>query len=322
MKRRLLKTLAVATVAATLPVAAVSLASASIVQPTPKEVVTFDPAKGQLPHGIAFDASGAMWVSFLGSGEVMRIALDGTQTSYPVIPPGQGALTGIAIDRQGHVFVGATGASAFAQLPGVYEIADGTAARVMTLPPGSAPSGLAFYGSDLYVADSRLGTIWRYQPTTTGDNAVLWLNSWLLAPQPTVGATGLAAYQGALYAAVSDTGLILRIPVTSAGLPGIAATMIAVPAQSPLVGAYGIAFDKRGNLYVATTSHNALFRVAPGGEPVQLAGLGEDMTYPSMIAFGTANGERQHLYITEAALRFGDPCVMKLDVGVRGLPLP
>ena len=93
-----------------------------------------------------------------------------------------------------------------------------------------------------------------------------------------------------------------------------------------LWGADGIAVDRRNNVYVAANAERDIVRVGPGGRLRVLASFaaGDPLFSPSDIAFGTVRGERTEVFISDFA-RFTAGVgagVVKMNVGVPGLPLP
>ena len=161
--------------------------------------------------------------------------------------------------------------------------------------------------------------------------AELWLQHPLLAPPPgkvripgvpmaipTPGANGLGFYGGDLYVASSGQGIIVRIPLRPNGRAG-----------TPVVRfrhVFGddFAFDIRGNLYVTTDPQNTLVRIGPASDTTVLATIADGLSGPSAAAFGTRPGDRTTLYVTDLSYfsPVKRPGLLKLDVGVPGLPLP
>ena len=94
------------------------------------------------------------------------------------------------------------------------------------------------------------------------------------------------------------------------------------------MGADGLAFDARGNLYVAVIGQSSLVWVSSDGETVRtLATTDDGLDFNSAVAFGTGRGARQTLFIVNFAISdfFGappgeGPALLSLDVGVPGQP--
>ena len=100
-----------------------------------------------------------------------------------------------------------------------------------------------------------------------------------------------------------------------------------------LIGADGIAFDKAGNLWIATNRRNAIMAITPegeGGRRIIEVAKNDNMgplEFPSSVAFA---GES--LYITnfdvggmgdneDNSLGIG-PSIVRIQLGVEGLPSP
>jgi sugar lactone lactonase YvrE len=149
----------------TLPVTA--SASSSV-----QTLVTFNPAAGEFPEGVAVDKTGNIYVSVTPLGQIRRFAPDGSESLLTTLPAtGQIGPTGLAVDASGNVY--AADVTFDPATRGVYRIArDGTSERL----PGSGaiqfPNGLAFdQRGNLYVTDSILGAVWRIP---RGGAAEIW----------------------------------------------------------------------------------------------------------------------------------------------------
>ena len=70
-------------------------------------LVQMDPAQGQLPEGIAVGKD-ALYVGMAPSSQVFRVTRDGKVTPFaqlPQIPPGQGFMVGMALDERENLYV-------------------------------------------------------------------------------------------------------------------------------------------------------------------------------------------------------------------------
>ena len=313
--RRLARTLAVAAVCLTV------LALPAVAAPA------FDPTLGELPEGIAIDRQGGVFVTMAPLGQIRAVAPDGSQATIAQVTPagaGFGPL-GLAFDRAGDLYVAAaTFAPATA---GVYRVADdGTSERIAGSEAIGLPNGLAFDDrGSLYVTDSVAGAVhrigrdgsvepWTADPLLEGDGSFGF--------GVPFGANGIAHRHGALYVAVTEKGRIVRIPIGRDGDAGA----IEVVAEDPLlVGADGIAFDVRGNLYVAANAQNALRRLTPGGDIETLATAAGGLDFPSSLAFGRGPLDHGTLLVTSFAAGApggAGPGIVAIDAGVPGQPLP
>lgn len=295
-------------------------------------VVTFDPSRAEAPENLVFDHRGNLYLNMALTGEVRRIAPDGTQSTLARLRPGTGtstnALLGLAVDRRDDVYALLTSHNvAGSDTHGIWRIhPDGTKELFATLDPAGFPNQPLFDAKgNLLVADSFLGTIWRVTPR---GQVTRWLTDPLLMPDTAAcgfplrrGANGMAFdNRGNLFVANTNKALIVRIPVNpdgSAGSPSVFASGCA-----NLNGADGITIDVRGNVYVADNILDTVVRVNTNGTVDRLAAGGLDS--PTGVAFGTRRGEQTSLFITNSALLtylsrgIPHPSLMRLEVGVPG----
>ena len=285
--------------------------------PNPPQPMTVFPA-GSFPESLAV-RGGDLYVSLGFLGEVVRLTSPfSTWQTVAEVPRGEGLLTGLAFDGSGNLYVGS---ATFSEdpAPGVYRISPGGAVdRVLTLPSGSFPNGLAFHDEYLYVADSALGAIWRVRPGDPSP-ASPWYEDGALAARHGLGANGLAFdASGNIYVDVSESGRIVRL--TLGGGAVSASTLVTEQAQ--LRSADGIAFDAAGNLFVSVNDSNRLYRVTlPDAALTRVADRSDGLSYPTQPAFDTTPGSTI-LYLTNGAFSNGVPGIEAFDVGTAGLPLP
>jgi sugar lactone lactonase YvrE len=309
--------------------------------------VTFDPFAHELPEGIALDRHGNIFVTLAPLGEIRKIAVDGTQSTFATVsPPGQGfGALGLAFDERGELFVAV--ATFDPATSGVYEVRrNGTAVRIPGSDQIGLPNGLAFdEDGTLYVTDSSNGAIWRLDVgdddrrddpdhkrhdaddrRAEGSTTTLWIKDALLAgngqfglPVP-LGANGIAIRDDNVYVAVTETGRIVRIPIADDDRSGTPKLVADAPG---LLGADGIQFDVRGNLYVAVNSQNTLVRLAPDGSSTTLATAADGLDNPASPVFGTRGGDRKTLYVTNFAFSHTNPAdahpaVLSFRLGIAG----
>jgi sugar lactone lactonase YvrE len=292
-------------------------------------LMTFDATAGELPEGVAIDHRQTMYLSFPLRGEIRAITRDGVESTYATFPPGPGfGPLGIAIDAQGDLYVAVNNGDP--QSRGVYRVRrDGSTDQLPGSEAITFPNDVTLDPrGNIYVTDTILGAVWRI-PRDGGD-AELWLQNAMLVGLGggplvfTIGANGIEFRNNAIYVGNTERGTIVRIPV----LPDGTAGMPTVFAQSPdLVGADGLAFDVRGNLYVAVIAQSMVVRVSSDSHVTKLATTTDGLDLPSAIAFGTGAGERQTLFIVNFAISsiFGvppgeGPALLSLDAGVAGQP--
>lgn len=306
---------------------------------------------------VAFDKTGNVYVdvSVDGAVEVWEFSPDGGQLLSTYICDGSGY--GITLDANGDIYVAIAGMETER---GVYRLdRHGNVVRLPGTDQIVFANTMAFdKRGNLYVTESfsitpegnyGQGGIWRIP---RGGAAELMLRDDLLTgddslPQPyPIGANGIAFYHGDLYVANCEMGLILRIPIESNGglgqleiwkeLEEVDGSLPILSQLLPLAGD-GIAFDVFGNLYVAVVTRSAVVRIDAedlSQETVAVFSLNStDPLYapldtPNSIAFGTGNGSRENLLVTNLGLFHGlglpgPGCgLAKIETEAPGLPLP
>ncbi|HEX9913488.1 MAG TPA: hypothetical protein VGB32_01085 [Candidatus Bathyarchaeia archaeon] len=287
----------------------------------------YDASGGEFPEGIAVDKVGNLYVSISSLDQIWKIKPDGSETLLLTIPTDGGSMAfGLAVDAPGNVY------AAFAFNPdtqGVYRIdKSGDVERL----PGTEnilwANALAFDdGGTLYITDSWSGAIWRI---TQRGSAEVWLQHDLLEGLneipgfPPVGANGIACYHGSLYVANTEKGILLRIPIMKGGAPGEPEVVVE---GFELYGLDGIALDVRGDVYGALVLQNKLVKIdSDDAEITALLSADDGLDMPASLAFGTGKGNRQTLFFTNFSLLgshtgYG-PAVLKIGIGIPGLPLP
>jgi sugar lactone lactonase YvrE len=294
------------------------------------EVLTsFNPAAGELPEGLAVDKTGNIYVSFTPIGKILQIAPDGSHSLLATLPTGGGfGPTGLAVDAPGNLY--AADVTDNPATRGVYRI--GRGGTVVRLPGSGAimfPNGLAFdQRGNLYVTDSALAAVWRF--ARGGGAAELWVQSPLLAGTGAfglgfpIGANGIAYRHGDLFVTNTEGAQLVRIPVRPDGSAG---TPKLVVHDAALFGADGLAIDVHGNFFVAVSGQSTLLRIAAdGGAITTLATAADGLDFDSSLAFGTGRGDRKALFLVNFALfdppGTAHPALLRLEVGVPGMPLP
>ena len=293
-------------------------------------VVLYDPAIGELPEGIAVDKTGNLFVTLAPLGQIRKITPDGVETVFAtldptIVPPAVGAI-GLAVDAPGDVY--ACLMSLNPSTHGVWRISrDG---YFQDRLPGTDqilfPNALAFDKvGNLYVTDLVMGAVWRIPPDGMAE---VWIQDALLEGNGSLGlglplgANGIVYRHGEVLVANTEGARIVRIPVLGDGTAGTVEVILENPI---LKSTDGIALDVRGNIY-AVTSFGMLLRISfDGGSVDVLATAADGLDEPASLAFGTGKGNRKSIFFTNFAF-FQDggagPSVMKIGVGVPGLPLP
>lgn len=301
-------------------------------------VTSFDAARGELPEGIAIDKMGNIYASvgppfFVGGGygAIFKIEPNGNKTKLVEFPEGP-APAGLTVDPSGVVY--------FA-LPnpgvgngGVYRILDGGGVERLSGTENIVlPNGVALdKQGDLFVSDSILGAIWRI-PAKGSGFAEIWLQHELVAgcTPADFGANGIAFWKGDLYVANTGRGALVKVPVAPDGSSGepmiVAGNTDCEPAG--LFGMDGIALDVHGNVYGLLVLQNKFVRIDPtDGSYTELFTEADGLWNPASLAFGTGKGDKESIFIANYAVlppepaNSKGPAILKVDMGVPGLPLP
>ncbi|MFQ6011878.1 MAG: SMP-30/gluconolactonase/LRE family protein [Nitrososphaerales archaeon] len=277
------------------------------------KVTSFDPSASEAPEGIAVDGNGNVYIGLAFTGEVRKIAPDGSVSSFAQLPsPGNGFMTGLAVDSSGALFIAL---ASFDENHGIWRVnADGSDAKIFASltangGPDGLPNALDFDNNgNLYASDTLGGRIWKIDQSGT---VSVWTADPLLkgaGPHepplpPTIGANGIAFdnQKRNLYVANTDLGRIIKIPLGQDGSAGVASVF--AEDQAGLGGADGITFDRDGNLYVALVTQDKVVVILEGGGISTIA-EGPPLQNPAVVRFG-ADGNENTLYITNfAMLRF------------------
>ena len=302
-------------------------------------VTTFDAGQGELPEGVAIDKPGNIYVSlgppfFVGGGygAVLKISPDGTETTVLAEYPTGPAPAGLAVDASGNVFFAVPEPGG--PDVGVYRVSgDGGAERLPGTENMLVPNGLAFEKQgNLFASDSALGAIWRI-PSGESGSAEIWLQHELIAgcTPDDLGANGIAFWKGDLYVANTSRGALVSVPVMTDGSPGeptlVAGNLDCAP--EGLFGMDGIALDVHGNVYALLVLQNKLVRIDPtDGTFTTLLTEEEGLWNAASIAFGTGKGDRESIFISNYAVlppkptNSLGPAILKVNVGIPGMPLP
>lgn len=189
------------------------------------------------------------------------------------------------------------------------------------------------------------GGIWRIPKR---GSAELWLRDELLTglvptlfPHP-VGANGIGFYRGELYVINTDKALVVRLTVNNNGLPSIPTVwkeVADVPESifygNPFIPLLldGLSMDVQGNVYIAVPSRAAVIRINADDLSQETVIAFPNSLLPDAplsLAFGTGKGERTSLFVSNGGisamivpgLPWTGPGLLKIDVGIPGLPLP
>ncbi|HEX4954063.1 MAG TPA: hypothetical protein VF017_11790 [Thermoanaerobaculia bacterium] len=296
---------------------------------TVETVALFNALALETPESIAEDRDGSFFISMALTGEIRRIAPDGTQSTHALLPIGPpltpchglfGIMGALTLDRHGNLFVSVAACDPADR--GVWKVApDGTIELVANLPTTALPNGIALRRGQLYVADS-VGLIWTVP--AAGGTAEVWSADPQLAPAPGApfpGANGLQIFRGELYVSNSDQGTILAFPFRPDGSAAAPRVHAALPDD---LGCDDFDFDVLGNLYCTTDPFNVLLRIRPNGSFETLLTAADGLDGPTAALFGRRGRDRFNLYLTNAAFPFFTttfrPSLMRLHLALPGAP--
>ena len=309
------------------------LVAASTFAADVETIALFDPAVPETPESIQIDRHGHIYISLARTGEVRKIAPDGTQSTLAFLPlhrevepcqnrVGSAGIAGITLDHQRNVYVGVRSCSATDL--GIWKVApDGQQLRLANLPESASPNGIAYRDGWLYVADSALALVWRIHSDGQSP-AEVWTTDPLLQhppepPQGIPGPNGLQLFRNEVSVSVSTRAHVVAFRIKANGSAGPGRVHVAL-------GFDDFAFDRKGNLYGMTNFFQTVVRVTPDGASEILLTDGE-LDGPSSGAFGVGK-DRKNLYMANAAfLTFPGPTprrpsVMRLHIGISGAPRP
>src|SRR4051812_11983549 len=144
-------------------------------------VVSFDATKLETPENLVFDRAGNLYISLALTGEIRKIAPNGTQSTFAQLPLGApltpcGALVnimgGLALDEHGNLYV-PVGSCDLANR-GIWKVSASGQMRILAhLPLAALPNGIALHHGQLYVADSALGRVWTLP--VEGGTPTVWI---------------------------------------------------------------------------------------------------------------------------------------------------
>jgi len=288
---------------------------------------------GESPESVTLDKHDNIYLSM--SNEVLKLSPQGSLTTFGTLPI-QAFVLGLKVGPDQCVYAASTSLDPSVQGAFVWRFckAGQPPVKVATLDPMGGPNDLAFDGEgNLFVTDPLLGRIYKID---SYGHVQVWLSDPILQGNPDNPALVLAAFgvdgiafdsgHQNLYVSNLDYGRIIRIPIGSHG----AAQTPHVFAESPLlVGADGIAFDKKGDLYVAVNAQDQLAVVDRHGD-VSMVEHSVLFDGPSSVAFGTKGDDKRTLYIVSGAFMrtFGvksgtpAPALLSSPRDEKGLPLP
>jgi len=307
----------------------------TVFDPPPLEdVVSFNPAALEAPESIVTDFEGNLFVSLALTGEIRKIAPDGTQSTFAMLPIGQplvpcGGLVGIlgALARDWDDNIYASVASCNEEDRGVWKIApDGEKTLLGNLPFSALPNGIARFGGNLYIADSS-GAIWTLpmeggEPEIWADGPLLAQSGLIVDGIPVPGPNGIQFFGNEAYVANSSQATIVRIKLLSDGSAGEPEVYHTTENGQ---GCDDFAFDLIGGIYCTTDPFQTVTYISRIFRKETVLWTAEDgLDGPTASVFGRG-ADRKTLYIANANFPFfpstgNGPSVQKVELPIGGYP--
>ena len=293
-------------------------------------LILFDFAAGETPESIRFDRFDNAYITLALTGEIRKVARDGTQSTLAFLPIGTPcgglfpppAALGLTFDRRNRLYVNISACDPANS--GIWKVDTSTGAleQLAVAPSNSTLNGLEYQAGFLYAADTNLGVVWR---VPVGGGALeLWSEDPLLQAPPVLfgpGPNGIRFFRGEIYVAVSNAGTVVAIPVEPGGSAGTGRVAATLP---PGPGCDEFAFDVRGSIYCTTDPSNTVVRLDPDGTSEILLTADDGIDGSTSATFGRRGKNRKNLYITNAAFPFFTttfrPSLMRLRLKVPGAP--
>jgi len=122
----------------------------------------------------------------------------------------------------------------------------------------------------------------------------------------------------------TEKGLIVRVPILKGGDAG----ELQIVSEGPEVaGPDGIALDVHGDIYAVLVLQSKLVKINPvDGHVTDILTVEDGLDEPTSLAFGIGKGDRKSVFFTNFSVMEPHtghgPAILKIDVGVPGLPLP
>ena len=214
------------------------------------------------PTGLAFDASGNLFVASRVSGIISKITPLGVQSTFF---SGLSSPTGLAFDTSGDLYVANQGSGG-----SITKITPAATSSLFATTNSVTPFGLAFDTSgNLFAAYNATNTIQEF--SSLGVNLGAFATAGLLS-----GPHGLVFDSaGNLYASNFINNTIVRYTPAGVG---------SVFASTGLLNPYGLAFDPLGNLYAANAGNGTIEKFSSTGTDLGIfaSGLNSATFWPPL----------------------------------------
>ena len=202
------------------------------------------------PWGIAFDASGDLWVANLGDDSIKKFSTTGTLLSPTISEAAFSFPTGVALDNAGNLWVANANTNTIAKFSSTSGVLLGTLAVGL-----NGPRGLTFDTSgNLWVSNYSNNTIVEFDSSGTLIQT--------LSPMFLSGPTGLAFdTSGDLWVSNYSNNTLVEFDSSTGALMQIL--------SSGLNGPVGLAFDTTGHVWVANSVGNTIQEISATGTLMQ-----------------------------------------------------
>jgi sugar lactone lactonase YvrE len=253
----------------------------------PAETAWVVPPGQGYPESLLVDPDGAITVSIVFRGMILKHQADGSVITLGTIPDLQSGEPGFVCIARGDD--GRLYATASRKRGEVWRIDEtgGAPTLIAALPEGAQPNGIAADGRGGLILGDNLGGLWWVDPAS--GSAARWLEHPELTRHPGgryPAANGVQRHGAAIYVTNSDRAQVVRIMLGDAGQPGnVAVVASGVPGDD-------FAIDSAGTAYVTTHPSNSLIVVDDQGRTDILVGAEEGMVGPTAATIAIVGGVR------------------------------
>ncbi len=297
--------------------------SQSLGAPAAKPATLVLPGDNYFPESITASLGGALYVSSITTGEIVRFATPGSPAEV-FVPAGVNIGTaGVAFDDVRHVLWACAVDLTFATPTALraFSARDGALVASYTVPDGGVCGDITLARGDVYITDTLLGLL--FQLTTPSPAAAAGGTLALWSADPALHGAGFLqingiAFDGAhtLYTTNYSTGQLLRIAIQRDGTAG-PATVLPTPRAFTTPDGIRIAAPLTSSLFV-TENTGALSRVDITGGAATITTLGTFDQPTSVIRVG------RDLWVAEGQdlrLQGVDPTPLHLPFVIRRFSL-
>jgi sugar lactone lactonase YvrE len=261
-----------------------------------KTRIVHEESKGVFFENIAAADDGALYITSLFDGRLLRVTSQGENRVFAQLP---GAASGIVNDGEGGFLVGGWGKDERRVLWRVN--ATGNVSEAAALPEAALPNGIAALDTKktpgvFLVTDSVKGLIWRVD--TKAGTVGVWSDAAALGgfdPQikPAIpAANGIKLHGGYAYIANMQLRQLVRIPVKADGSAGNAEIYV----KNVFLDDFAI--DAKGRIFAATHPYNGVVRIDPDRKITVIASFDQGLQGATSVAFGRGKGDTGAIYVT------------------------